>query len=56
MRKKTPPVALVPALPPAPVDPLAARRAVAFERAWALLGTSIPTTDILSSYLDDVVS
>lgn len=56
MRKKTPPVSLVPASSTPPPDPTAARRAVAFERAWFLLGTSIPTEDILGSYLDDVLS
>jgi hypothetical protein len=36
--------------------PLAQRRARAAQRAWALMPTSIPTRDILSSYLDDILS
>lgn len=32
------------------------RRRRAAERAWALMPTSIPTRDILDSYLTDVLS
>jgi hypothetical protein len=32
------------------------RRARAMERAHALMGTSIPTRDILASYLNDILS
>ena len=35
---------------------LEARRARAQQRAWALMGTSIPTRDILGSYLNDILS
>jgi len=31
------------------------RRATAFRRVFPLLSTSIPTADILSSYLDEVL-
>ena len=31
------------------------RRARAADRAWLLMPTSIPTSDILASYLDDVL-
>jgi len=53
VRKRPAPVQLVAA--PAP-DPLATRRALAFARAWPLLGTTIPTADIVASYLDDVLA
>lgn len=32
------------------------RRERAAQRAWALMATSIPTRDILGSYLNDVLS
>lgn len=35
---------------------LEARRARAMERAWPLLATSVPTRDILESYLNDVIA
>jgi hypothetical protein len=31
------------------------RRARAFDRVWPLLSTSIPTHDLVESYLDDVL-
>lgn len=34
---------------------LSGRRARAFERVWPLLSTSIPTTDIVASYLDEIL-
>lgn len=34
---------------------LLGRRARAFDRVWPLLSTSIPTRDLVESYLDDVL-
>ena len=56
--------ATLPTLPPqveaGPAQPvaltLADRRYRAQARAWALMGTSIPTRDILASYLSDVTA
>jgi hypothetical protein len=53
-RRRPDAVTLAPA--PPPPDPLAARRAAAFARAWPLLGTSVPTADIVESYLSDVLA
>jgi len=50
-RRRPAPVTLV-AAPAA--DPLAERRALAFARVWPLLSTTIPTSEILESYLADV--
>jgi hypothetical protein len=44
-------------LAPRPVeDPQTSRRRAAFDRAWPLLATSIPTADIVESYLLDVLA
>ena len=52
------PVTLVPAPPVPSAEQLSLydRRARAAARAWSLMGTSIPTRDILSSYLDEVLA
>jgi hypothetical protein len=48
--------AAVTIVPPTPgPDPLAQRRALAFARAWPLLITTVPTADIVATYLDDVL-
>lgn len=52
-RRPADPIRIAPA--PLP-DPLAVRRAAAFARAWPLLGTSVPTADIVESYLSDVLT
>jgi hypothetical protein len=46
-------VALVPASPEPPT--IYAIRARAFARVWPLLSTSIPTREIVESYLADVI-
>lgn len=46
----------IPPQPPAPALSLGDRRARAAQRAWALMATTIPTRDILASYLDDILT
>jgi hypothetical protein len=50
------PATAVPAVAPDAAElSLHERRARAFARVWPLLSTSIPTTDLVESYLDDVL-
>lgn len=54
-RAARPTTAVPAAAPDAAALSLLARRARAFDRVWPLLSTSIPTSDIVESYLDDVL-
>jgi hypothetical protein len=55
--RPTRPTTVVPTVvPPEDVElTLHERRARAFTRAWPLLSTSIPTRDLVASYLDEVL-
>jgi hypothetical protein len=50
------PTTQLPQLAQLPQGPLGERRARAQQRAWSLMATSIPTRDILRSYLDDILT
>ena len=56
MRRKPAPITLAAPAPAKAPDSLFDRRARALTRALALFGTSIPTHEILASYLDDVLA
>jgi len=56
MRRKPAPITIATPTPAKAPESLYDRRARALSRALALFGTSIPTHEILASYLDDVLA